>query len=180
MAARYQFTEEQFAELEAARKSNKDKNVERRIRALLMRRQGMKNAEIAKATGFDKVYLSELFSKYAKGGLEAIEGKHYKGNRRNLSVDEERALLCDFEKAAVDGKIVETREIKAKYEQMVGHEIGSGQIYRVLKRQGWRKVLPRSRHPKKASDEAIEASKKLTTLWLPSWKIIQIMGKRCN
>ncbi len=31
----------------------------------------------------------------------------------------------------------------------------------VLKRKGWRKVMPRSKHPKKASPEAIEASKKL-------------------
>jgi hypothetical protein len=31
-----------------------------------------------------------------------------------------------------------------------------------LKRHGWRKVKPRPRHPGKASDEVIEASKKLT------------------
>ena len=36
-----------------------------------------------------------------------------------------------------------------------------GHIYAVLHRNGWRKTMPRSRHPKKASDEAIEASKKL-------------------
>jgi hypothetical protein len=40
--------------------------------------------------------------------------------------------------------------------------LGTGQIDRVLKRQEWRKVKPRSRHPKKAGTEAIEASKKLT------------------
>ncbi|MDE7249890.1 MAG: winged helix-turn-helix domain-containing protein, partial [Lachnospiraceae bacterium] len=33
-------------------------------------------------------------------------------------------------------------------------------IYCVLKRHGWRKVMPRSRHPKKASEEVIETSKK--------------------
>lgn len=41
----------------------------------------------------------------------------------------------------------------------VGHSIGNGQIYRALKRHNWRKVMPRSRHPKKASEEAINASK---------------------
>ena len=52
--------------------------------------------------------------------------------------------------------------VKNAYEEKVGHSIGKGQIYKVLNRHGWRKVLPRSKHPNKASDEAIEASKKLT------------------
>ncbi|MCI8758540.1 MAG: winged helix-turn-helix domain-containing protein [Oscillospiraceae bacterium] len=39
------------------------------------------------------------------------------------------------------------------------------QIYCVLHRHGWRKVMPRSKHPKKASEDEIAASKKLT---LPS------------
>ena len=33
----------------------------------------------------------------------------------------------------------------------------------LLERHNWRKVMPRSRHPKKASDEAIEASKKINS-----------------
>ena len=67
-----------------------------------------------------------------------------------------------FQKQASAGQMVNVAEIKAAYEKAVGHSIGSGQIYCVLKRHNWRKVMPRSRHPKKASDEAIDASKKLT------------------
>ncbi|MCL2501217.1 MAG: winged helix-turn-helix domain-containing protein [Defluviitaleaceae bacterium] len=52
--------------------------------------------------------------------------------------------------------------LKAAYQEKVGHRIGTAQIYYVLKRHDWRKVKPRSRHPKKASPEAIETSKKLT------------------
>lgn len=33
----------------------------------------------------------------------------------------------------------------------------------MLERHGWRKVMPRSKHPQKASEEAIEASKKIKT-----------------
>ena len=68
------------------------------------------------------------------------------------------------------GHIVEISKIKAAYVEKVGHSIGNGQIYCVLKRHGWRKVMPRSQHPQKASDEAIEASKKLSIrqgFWLP-------------
>ena len=55
----------------------------------------------------------------------------------------------------------EVSEIKARYEEAVGNSIGGSQIYYVLKRHGWRKVMPRSRHPKKASEEVIATSKKL-------------------
>ena len=49
----------------------------------------------------------------------------------------------------------------SSYEQAVGHRTGGSQIYYVLRRHGWRKVMPRSKHPKKASEEVIETSKKL-------------------
>ena len=68
----------------------------------------------------------------------------------------------DLPLRAKNGQLVEAGEIKQAYENLVGHRIGSGQIYRVLHRHGWRKVMPRSRHPQKASDEAIKVSKKLT------------------
>jgi hypothetical protein len=41
-------------------------------------------------------------------------------------------------------------------------EKSKGQIYRVLRRPGGRKFMPRSKHSEKASDEVIAASKKLT------------------
>jgi len=53
-------------------------------------------------------------------------------------------------------------EIKEEYVKMVGHSIGGSQIYRLLKRHGYKKVMPRSRHPKKVNQEIIETSKKLT------------------
>ena len=81
--------------------------------------------------------------------------------RENMSFEEEAALLEPFKAKAEKGQIVEASEIKEAYDKAVGHKSGSGQIYRVLHRHGWRKVMPRSKHPKKASDEAIEASKKL-------------------
>ena len=57
--------------------------------------------------------------------------------------------------------MVSVRDIETAYQEAVGHSIGTGQIYYVLRRHGWRKIMPRSRHPKKASEEVIETSKKL-------------------
>ena len=82
-----------------------------------------------------------------------------------MSYEEEAALLKAFEEKAEAGQMIEISEIKAAYQKAVGHSVGASQIYYVLHRHKWRKVMPRSRHPKKASEEVIETSKKLTPEW---------------
>ena len=162
MPKRYHINEKQVAELEAARNQNKDKNVEKRLKALLLHAQGEKRESIAEKTEFAKSYVSELVSKYCNNGLSAIADNNYQVNRCNMSFAEEEAFLASYMEQAENGQIASINDIERDYEEKVGHNISSGQIYKVLARHGWRKVMPRSTHPNKASDEDIEASKKLT------------------
>ena len=158
----YRYTDEDRAIITAARKANKDKRAEKRLYALELRASGKSASEAAQAAGFHAAYITRLTAKYQKGGIEAISGNHYGGNRRNMKPEEEATLLETFRAKAESGQMVSVQEIETAYEEAVGHKIGSGQIYRVLHRQGWRKVMPRSKHPKKASEEVIATSKKLT------------------
>lgn len=162
MPKRTHISAEEVAEIEKARKQNKDKTVDRWLEVLLLHAEGRKRSEIAKKTGFGKQYVTELVGEYRRKGLRDFAQKQYKGNRRNMSLVEEEAFLAEYKKQAEQGQIIEVSEMKKAYEEKVGHSIGGGQIYCVLKRHGWRKIMPRSKHPNKASDEAIEASKKLT------------------
>ena len=161
MASKYKFSSEEIAAIKEARRVNKDKRAEARLKALELRAEGMKSKEVSQATGFHAAYVTTLVAKYRKKGLEAISGNHYGGNRRNMSVEEEAAILAPFKARAEKGELVEIGEIEAAYQHAVGHSIGTSQIYYVLHRHGWRKVMPRGRHPKKASEEVIETSKKL-------------------
>lgn len=165
MMKRYKITAEQKAELQAARKANRNKRIEKRLKALILRSEGKTNQEVSALCELHLTNVSKLIAAYCTDGLDAIIGNHYHGNRRNMSPEEEVAFLEPFKEPAAQGQIVETGAIKAAYEEKVGHSIGGSQIYRVLHRHGWRKVMPRSRHPDKVSDEAIEASKKLRTRW---------------
>lgn len=162
MAQVYKFSEEEIEEIVQARRENKDKRVEARLKALEMRARNVKASEIAELTGFHSAYISQLAAKYKKGGIEAITGNHYGGNRRNMSFEEEAAILAPFRERAAKGEMIEIKEIKASYQAAVDHPISVAQIYYVLHRHGWRKVMPRSRHPQKANDATIEASKKLS------------------
>lgn len=159
---KYKFSTEQYEEIKAVRKAARDKQTDKRLQVLELRCEGKGLKEIAEQTGFHRSHVSGLIQKYFEEGLEAISEKHYVGNRRNMSFEEETTFLEQYRQRAEEGQLLETREIAKAYEEKVGHSIGGSQIYLVLRRHGWRKLMPRSRHPKKASEEAIEASKKLT------------------
>jgi len=175
MPKRYHIDEYQVKEIGKARTENKDKNVERRLKALLLHAEGKTREKIAELTGFVKSYISELVSKYSNKGISAIIENNYHGNHRNMSIAEEKALLEPFWEAARAGQMIGVSEIKCAYEEATGRslETNRGQIYNVLHRHGWRKVMPRSKHPNKASDEVIEASKKLTKSSRKRWQILQ-------
>ena len=162
MASRYKFGEEEIKAIEQRRKENKDKRAEARLKALELRAKGANAKAVAEATGFHAAYVTQLVAKYREHGLEAISGNHYGGNHRNMSVAEEACILSPFKERAEKGELVEISEIAKAYQSAVDHPVSRGQIYFVLHRHGWRKVMPRSRHPKKASEEEIAASKKLT------------------
>jgi len=93
---RYDISEEQIEEIKNTRKRNKDKNVEKRLKALLFHAEGKKRQEIAELTGFVKSYISELVSKYWNDGINAIVENKHKGNHRNLSFSDEEAVLNPF------------------------------------------------------------------------------------
>ena len=162
MASRYKFSEEEIKKIEQARKDNKDKRAEARLKALELRAKGADAKEVSKATGFHASSVTRLVAKYRDHGLEAISGNHYGGNHRNMSIAEEASILAPFQARAEKGELVEVSEIAKAYQAAVDHPVSKGQIYFVLHRHGWWKIMPRSRHPKKASEEEIATSKKLT------------------
>ena len=163
MPKTHQFTEEEYQEVLQELRKAKKAVLRKKLEVLQLRMEGYKNAEIAKITKYSKSRVSALVCLYANSGITYFQQENRRGgNRRNMRYDDETTFLTAYKELAEQGQIIETSEIKRAYEEEVGHKIGRGQIYRVLERHGWRKVMPRSKHPNKASDEAIDASKKLT------------------
>ena len=158
----YKISAEQLAEIQSARRKNTNKFKEKRLRVLVLHAEGTPRSEISKITEFNECHISRLVSLYFSQGLPAIIGNNIKGNRRNLSFEEEATLLAPFKSAAEKGNVVDINAIKVEYAKLVGRDMDNdkSQIYRVLARHGWRKVMPRSKHPNKASNEEIESSKK--------------------
>ena len=162
MAKKYIISEKNSAEIKEYRKGVTEKYLDRRLHAVQLLGEGMKPKDIAEKLDADKRQISRWAAQFCNGGgLKGLIPKVGGRIRENMSFEEEAALLEQFKAKAEKGQLVETGEIKEAYDKAIGHKSGSGQIYRVLHRHGWRKVMPRSKHPQKASDEAIDASKKL-------------------
>jgi transposase len=82
-------------------------------------------------------------------------GRH----RQNLTVEQEQELLRPFLQPAEAGGVLVVAPVQAAYEAALGRAVHHSVVSRALPRHGWRKIMPRPRHPK-ASEEAREAFKK--------------------
>lgn len=161
MPVTYKISEKEAEKIKEYRKTIRDKKTDKRLYAVQLRGEGFRNKEIGEKLDVNPKLVSRWVSAYVKDGIESLLPKERPANHKNMSYEEEEEFLSQYLIAAEKGQIIVVNEIKTAYVERVGHSIGNNQIYRVLNRHGWRKVMPRSRHPKKASDEAIEASKKL-------------------
>ena len=72
------------------------------------------------------------------------------GGRRYgyMRIDQERQFLSRFFEQASHGGVLIVSEIKRAFEVLVGRKVAKTTVYRMLDRHGWRKIMPRPRHPK--------------------------------
>ncbi len=155
------YSEEEKTAIKKAYKKCRNTKEQKRLLCLKLRIvKGFSSNYISQIVGYSSTFVNEIISKYNKQGLPGIEAKKQGGNRQNLSCSQEKELLDSFSKLAEGGRMLEVSDIIAGYEKLVGREIAKSIVYKMLKRHGWRKVMPRSQHPKKGSIEEIEAYKK--------------------
>ena len=121
-----------------------------RIQCVLIRATlGSTAAEIAQLLGWSTATVHVIHSRWAKEG-QALFDLRGRGGRRHqhLSADAEADLLAPFAAQAQAGGLLHVSEIKHALEQQVGTTVAASTVYRMLDRHGWRKVVPRPRHPK--------------------------------
>src|SRR2546421_3424721 len=113
-----------------------------------------KAEEIARDMGVSVTTVRRVISSYNRLGLAAIETPG-KGGRRHeyMSLEQERSFLQPFFARAAHGEIATAEDIQRAFEAEIKHEVHISSIYRLLDRHGWRKLVPRPRHPKANTQE---------------------------
>jgi transposase len=102
----------------------------------------MKAPAVAIALGWHVDSVRRLQARYLREGEAALKGPGRGGRRRqNLPVPAERALLGGLLKAAWPNEVLEARAVQEAYEKEVGHPVSRSTIYKMLTRNGWRRVL---------------------------------------
>jgi transposase len=133
-----------------------------RIQCVLIRATlGSSAAEIAQLLGWTTATVHVIHSRWAKEG-EAIFELRGRGGRhhQHLSEEQEKKLLAPFVARAQAGGMLSVAEIEQAYRERTGKVVARSTVYRLLERHGWRKVVPRPRHPK--ADVAAQAAFKKT------------------
>jgi len=111
-------------------------------------------AQIAKHCGVSTETVHQLISAYKRHGVASVETPG-KGGRRSgyLTREHEQQVLAPFFAQAQVGAITTVAQIKQAFEAQVGQDVAETTIYLLLHRHGWRKLAPRSFHPKANPEE---------------------------
>lgn len=121
---------------------------------------GLGAAQIATALGWQVGSVRQVQSDYLRPGEAVLRSKPVGGrHRQNLTREQEEELLRPFLEQAAAGGVLVVAPVQAAYEAVVGRPVHHSVVYRALHRQGWRKIVPRPRHPK-GDEAAREAFKK--------------------
>ena len=100
-----------------------------RIRMVLLRENGMTQPAIAEAMGVSLSTVTRAHMSYDGGGLKELKPKPIGGRQReNMTLSAEKALLGCFAKAAGAGEILNIQDLKAAYEQAIGHPTSNSTI----------------------------------------------------
>jgi transposase len=122
-------------------------------------------AEIALVVGWRAESVRRVQARYLRQGEAALRDKPRCGrHHENLTGEEERAVLVPFVEWAQRGEIALAAPARQALEAKLGRPVHPSVVYRALHRHGWRKVMPRPKHPK-ADAEAREQFKKSSRSW---------------
>jgi len=164
MPKTYRITAENTKELREAMRERKNSRYYAKLQSVALRGEGKENEEIGAITGYHPAYVSRLVSIYCNNGLSGLcQDGRKGGNNRNMTCEEEKEFLAGFEEAARRGQVTTIEKIATAYDKATGKKHKSkSTVYYLLHKHEWREITPQRVHPGKASEEAIEASKKLT------------------
>jgi len=155
------FTVDERDEIERELRKEQKPHVYRRLMALKLKAvDGRRSEEIGQMVSLGQTSVNRIIKRYKEQGIEVIVGPRHTGCHRYMSIEEEQAFMAELRERGATGQVIEVSEIHRAYEEKIGHTATRSAIYYILKKHGWRKKMPRGQHPRKASEEAIEAYKK--------------------
>ena len=146
---------------EVARKTRDADELRRAMSVVLSGVMGLTLPRVGEMIGRSRATVARFHAEFRVwlSGRQDKE-KNWGGRRRAyLTFEEEKEFLSGFFEAASRGGILVVSEVRTALEKKLGQKVAETTVYRMMARHGWRKIVPRRRHPK-ANESAQEGFKK--------------------
>ena len=136
---------------------------------------GFKAEEIGDLVGVSTGTVHQWVYRYNHKGADALVLEGRGGRRHGLMTwDKEEELLQELLNKAKDGGIVVAQTIRRHAAKKLGREVSQDFAYDLLHRHGWRKIMPRPRHPKGDLKSQEEYKKNFLISWQPPQKPLAV------
>lgn len=141
--------------------STQDKNEYIKMQAVYLHKaEKMSAPNVAKVVGSTAGMVYYWAHRYKKFGIEGLIKKPTGGRTwAYMTLEEEKKLLDSVTEGAINGLVVISKVVREKAGQFLNKPVSADYAEDLLNRHGWRKIAPRTRHPK-STPETQEAFKK--------------------
>ena len=132
---------------------------------------GLSLEQTAKAIGRSVGATCNLRTRYCKVARherKAPRSKRALRNRANTTLEREAQILDEVLEGAMRGGVVVVPPLKEKVEERLGKPVALSTIYRMLARNGWRKLAPSTAHPKGDASVREDGKKNSKGSWIKS------------
>ena len=126
--------------------------------------------QTARVLGVTRITVARLQAACRRRGDTSDSVRKSWGGRRHelMSEEEEKEFLLPWAEQAQAGQLVVSSPIRAALAQRLGREkVAASVVRRLLKRHGWRKVAPDTRHPKSDPQIQEDWKKNSRKTWRP-------------
>ena len=157
-------------QLEQQARRAKDATRHRRLRAVILAKQGWTAPHVADAVGSKRRTVQDWIRHYNEQGLDGLVDQRG-GNHRYLADEQEQQIKAHLDRTAADPHdgVRFGADLQAWIEQQFGVLYSLNGIYALLDRLGYSWLMPRSRHPK-ADPQAQVAFKKKSPSKSKRWR----------
>jgi transposase len=137
----------------------------------VIKTKGFTPAEAADVVGVSTGTVHQWVHAYNKNGPDNYNLKGRGGRRSSyMTVEQESELLNEFANDAEKGLIITAWDVQKRIEKKTGMKVSDDFVYDLFNRNGWRKVVPKPRHPKSRKESQEEFKKNSQRLWMPPRK----------
>jgi transposase len=136
----------------------------------VLKNPGKECKEISKILLIPEWKIFRTVENYNKKGKLWDEGKKRGGRRRATSyqsLEEEAEMMDKLSKKAFAGLILSYHDARTEVEQKLKRTVSDDYIWDLFKRHGWKKKVPRPRHPLKNEKESKRFKKNSPKMWQP-------------